>query len=276
MASIAIGPVRRRPLALRYHLGKLAKYRYLPQYYWYHKLRFGVDKTKFDISFCVFIESFINDQYGIRAFLSKLRTTRELCFIDIGRNHGLVFYYAMYHIMKHDLPVKVVNYYGIDPSPLKFVYFNFHDFLARRGIKINYHIIDRAVVFNGEPKVTLKYGESNFGNFHVSGSNYAERAQSRQSRYEYVEISVDTMQFDEIKKVVADNLSNDAIIVKIDCKNRTDHMFVELLDMLSAQKINYLVSAEQDGSSDRDLSPYLMKSDYLMKDARVLTTSRTS
>ena len=127
MVSIAIGQARRRPLAVRYHLGKLAKYRYLPQYIWYHKLRFGVDKTKFDISFCVFIESFINDQYGIRAFLSKLRTAREVCFIDIGRNHGLVFYYAMYHIMKHDLPVKVVNYYGIDPSPLKFVYFNFHD-----------------------------------------------------------------------------------------------------------------------------------------------------
>jgi hypothetical protein len=146
------------------------------RYYWYHKWVFGVTNTKFDISYCVFLESFLNDQYNIRKFLKSICNSNELFFLDIGRNHGFVFYYMMFHIMKTKFPVSIINYYGIDPSPLKFVYFNFHAYLSKHGIKLNYNIIDRAIVFNQEPKVILKYGENNFGNFHVLGSNYANQS----------------------------------------------------------------------------------------------------
>ncbi len=274
MASIAAALPGRPKLALRYHIGKLFKYRYLPHYFWYHKAVFGVTHTKFDISFCVFLESFVNDQYGIRDFLDKRQSINELCFIDIGRNHGFVFYYMMYHIMKRDLPVKTINYYGIDPSPLKFIYFNFHDYLRDRGVTINYHIIDRAVVFDDAPTVKLSYGDRNFGNFHVAGSNYAAKAAARQSQFECIDIIVDTIPFDEVKAIIDRNDTADALIVKIDCKNRTDHMFAEVLDRIVDRPADYLLAAEQDGSSNRDLSPYLASSEYLRKFARVLRTSR--
>jgi len=228
----------------------------LAKYYWYHKCVFGITNTKFDISYCVFRESFLRDQYNIKAFIDRIGSSRRIFFLDIGRNHGFVFYYAMYHVMKTGFQVSSVDYCGIDPSPLKFVYFNFHDYLSKHGIKINYTIIDRAVVFDQARKAVLKYGENNFGNFHVLGSNYSKPGEGRPSDRQYVEITVDTIQFSEILKLIDDNREADAVIVKIDCKNRTDYMFTEILDRLSARKIRYLVSCERDNSSDRDVSAY--------------------
>ncbi len=247
----------RTGLDLRYNIGKLFKYRFLPHYLWYHKALFGINNTKFDITFCVFRESFLGDQYKIRKFLGELRNTKTLTFVDLGRNHGLVFYYAMYYAMKNKLPIKTINYYGVDPSPLKFVYFNFHKYLRDNTISINYNIIDRAVVFDDCSKVTLSYGERNFGNFHVSGSNYAERAVAKQSRHEYVDITVDAIPFSDIEDIIAQHADSDAMIVKIDCKNRTDHIFFEVLDRLRMQGRNFLVAAEHDRSSDRDITPYV-------------------
>lgn len=241
----------------------------ITKYYWYHKIVFGVTNTKFDISCCVFRESFLNDQYGIRKFLKGIGSSSNILFLDIGRNHGFVFYYMMYYIMRTNFQVSVVNYYGIDPSPLKFVYFNFQDYLSKRGIKINYHIIDRAVVFAGEHHAMLKYGEGNFGNFHVLGSNYAQNSAARQSDFEYVNIIVETIHFCDLLKIISDNIDCNSIIVKIDCKNRTDYMFTAILDMLSVHKINYLVSCERDGSCNRDVSA------YAIKDANVLSASNT-
>ncbi len=256
IAALESEKPERLGIAWRYRLSRLYRYRYLPQYFWYHKRRFGIDNTKFDISYCVFLESFLGDQYGIRAFLDTVPQAREISFIDAGRNHGLVFYYTMYHIMTRGLPVKTVHYYGIDPSPLKFVYFNFHDYLRRNGITVHYHIIDRAVVFDGEPHVTLRYGENNFGNFHVAGSNYAQKKAIQQVRLEYVDITVETMQFSELQALIAANADKDALIVKIDCKNRTDQIFADSLAKLSAHGGNFLLAAEADGSSGQDLSRY--------------------
>jgi hypothetical protein len=44
---------------------------------------------------------------------------------------------------------------------------------------------------------------------------------------------------------------------------------MEILDMLSSRKINYLVSCEHDGSSNRDVSA------YAKKDVNVLSASNT-
>ena len=220
------------------------------KFYWFHRHVFGITNTKFDISFRVFCQSFVNDQYNIRNFIDNVGSAEELFFLDIGRNHGLVFYYAMYHIMKTNFPVSVIHYYGIDPSPLKFVYFNFHDYLLKRGIKIHYHIIDRAVVFNADRNAILKYGENNFGNFHILGSNYANHAIAHQANYEYVEISVDTVPFSDVLEIIKKHIANDVIIIKIDCKNRTAYMFSRILDLLSSSKTNYLISCERDESAD--------------------------
>ena len=239
----------------------------LLQYCWYHKLVFGVTNTKFDISYCVFRESFLRDQYDIRKFIGKLGPCRELFFLDIGRNHGFVFYYLVYHLVQRGIRVPLINYYGIDPSPLKFVYFNQTDTLHKHGIRINYNIIDRAIVFNNEPVVALKYGEGNFGNFNITGSNYEEKLARLQSRFEYVELTVETMRFSEVLTLVKRNMSADAIVIKIDCKNRTDHMFMEFLDVLSHTNKNYLISCERDGSSGRDVS------NFAKSTAAVLTVS---
>jgi len=229
------------------------------KFYWFHKHVFGITNTKFDISFRVFCQSFVNDQYNIRNFIDAVRSAKELFFLDIGRNHGFVFYYAMYHIMKTNFPVSVIHYYGIDPSPLKFVYFNFHDYLLKRGIKIHYHIIDRAVIFNADRNAILKYGENNFGNFHILGSNYADNTVGQQSNFEYVEINVDTIQFSDVLEIIKKHMGNDAVIVKIDCKNRTAYLFSRILDLLLSSKTNYLISCERDESADRDLSVYARK-----------------
>jgi len=115
-------------------LQQIREYFQVCQYYWYHKHVFSITNTKFDISYCVFRESFLRDIYGIRRFLNNIDSSDKLLFVDIGRNHGFVFYYTMYHIMRTKFPVSVVDYYGIEPSPLKFVYFNYHDYLSKQGI----------------------------------------------------------------------------------------------------------------------------------------------
>ena len=229
------------------------------KFYWFHKHVFGITNTKFDISFRVFCQSFVNDQYNIRNFIDAVGSAKELFFLDIGRNHGFVFYYAMYHIMKTNFPVSVIHYYGIDPSPLKFAYFNFHDYLLKRGIKIHYHIIDRAVIFNADRNAILKYGENNFGNFHILGSNYADNTVGQQADFEYVEINVDTIQFSDVLEIIKKHMGNDAVIVKIDCKNRTAYLFSRILDLLLPSNTNYLISCERDESADRDLSVYARK-----------------
>lgn len=240
------------------------------KFYWFHRHVFGITNTKFDISFCVFCQSFVNDHYNIRNFIDSVGSAKELFFLDIGRNHGFVFYYTMYHIMKTNFPVPVIHYYGIDPSPLKFVYFNFHDYLLKRGITIHYHIIDRAVVFNADRNAIFKYGENNFGNFHIIGSNYENHTVTRQANYEYVEINVDTIPFSEVLEIAKKHIANDAIIVKIDCKNRTAYMFSKILDLLSSSKTNYLISCERDGSADRDLSAYARKGFNVLSSSNVV------
>lgn len=269
MASIAAAAPRRTGLALRYRARRLLRFAQVPQYLWFHKAKFGIANTKFDITYCVFRESFLGDQYGIRAFLDQLKSSDEIFFLDIGRNHGLVFYYMMYHIMKTGFAVKRINYVGIDPSPLKFVYFDFHDWLKAKGIEIHYRIIDRAVVFDDAPTVTLSYGEDNFGNFHVAGSNYAENSKPRQHQFECIDIEVDTMRFDAVKAMVAAHAATGTAIVKIDCKNRTDQMFAEMLDLVPDHARNYLVAAERDGSSDRDLSAYDVPGERVLRTSRI-------
>jgi hypothetical protein len=246
----------------------LASFRQRVMYYWYHKLVFGITNTKFDISYTVFRESFLADQYNIRSFLDRIGSANRILFLDIGRNHGFVFYYAMFHIMKIRFPVAVIDYYGIDPAPLKFVYFNFHDYLVKNNIKVNYHIINRAIVFDGATHALLKYGERNYGNFNVSGSNYSTTLADSQTLFEYVTLSVEAMPFSELVKLIEDDADADATIVKIDCKNRSDYIFCAIHRILSARRRPYLVSCERDGSADEDIS------NYVRRGMNVLTASR--
>jgi len=77
-----------RALGLIDPLRRYCRYLYIPQYIWYHRFVFRIRDTKFDISYCVFRESFISDQYDIRGFLDRVGESEEICFIDLGRNHG--------------------------------------------------------------------------------------------------------------------------------------------------------------------------------------------
>jgi len=235
---------------------RLGKYRHLPKYWWFHELKFGITNTKFDISYCVFRESFIQDQYDIRRFLDATKQADTLFFLDIGRNHGFVFYYTMYHIMCSGFHTSVVNYVGIDPAPLKFVYFNYFSWLRQKKIKINYFLLDRAVVFSNESHVKLKYGEKNFGNFNIDESNYAQMLAPIQNRFSYVNIVVETIGLKEIKEIVVNHKAADAIIIKIDCKNQTTRLFLEMLDVLAEFSKPYLVACEKDSSGDRDVSGF--------------------
>lgn len=225
-------------------------YQYL-LYVWHHKLRLKVFNTKHDISFTVFRESFLDDQYKIRKFISSTdQNFSSLSFIDIGRNHGLVFLYFIDFLknnIKHNL---TINYVGIDPAPLKFVY-------ARKvpeNIKINYRIIDRAVVFDDARTVHLKYGENNCGNFNVRGSNFEKRMEKLRDRFEFIEIEVDTISELEILDLVRSGMINDVLIVKIDCKNQTNRLFEKTFDIVSINDRPFLISAERDNSGVRDLS----------------------
>ena len=237
-------------------IGHYWNYRYLPLYWWFHKYKFGVKNTKFDISWCVFLESFIQDQYDIRRFLDSIKQANNLFFIDIGRNHGFVFFYTMYHIMRSNFDTSTIKYIGIDPSPLKFVYFNYFKFLRQADIDIDYHLLDKAVVFNDASHAKLKYGEKNFGNFNISGSNYAQKLARRQNQFSYVDITVETISVKEIKEIIAEHKSSDAMMIKIDCKNQTTRLFMETLDILNDYDKPYLVACEKDSSIETDLSSY--------------------
>lgn len=217
----------------------------LLKYYWYHKRVFKITNTKFDISYCVFKESFLNDQYNIRHFLNEVKSAEKLFFMDIGRNHGFVFFYTMYHIMKSGFKVSEINYFGIDPSPLKFVYFNYFDFLKNNDITINYNIIDRAIVRNEEEFVRLKYGEDNFGNFNVNGSNFEKKLSDLQTKRSFIELNVQAISIAEVKKIIKENLT-DATIIKIDCKFETSKMFKEFRELLHNENRPLLISAEKD------------------------------
>lgn len=266
MQEISAKLIKRIMMVFRFLHSPKRALRYA-QFLRYHKFTFGITNTKFDISFCVFRESFLNDQYGIRRFLTRIAPAKELFFLDIGRNHGFVFYYTMFFIMKHNFKVSVINYYGVDPSPLKFVYFNYHKFLNASGITIKYHLINRAVVFEPRTTVSLKYGENNYGNFNVSGSNYEQKSARRYERKsarrrllrEYVDVLVETIQFTELQDLLRNNMGSHAVIVKIDCKNRTDWLFTQFLETLENCSTNYLVSCERDGSSGQDVSAYYQK-----------------
>jgi hypothetical protein len=176
----------------------------------------------------------------------------------------------MYHIMKTGFTISIVDYYGIEPAPLKFVYFNFLKYISEHSITINYNMIDRAVVFDDAKTIPLRYGENNFGHFNVAGSNYANiDAAEKQSALESVSLSVETIPFSDVIRLLKASKDHDAIIVKIDCKNRTDQMFRAILDELSNCQQRYLLSCERDGSGDRDLS------EYVRRGMNVLSTSRT-
>lgn len=234
----------------------LSRYRYLPAYWWFHKHKFSITNTKFDISYCVFRESFIQDQYDIRRFLDAVKQADTLFFLDVGRNHGFVFYYMMYHVMRSGFNTSVVNYIGIDPSPLKLVYFNFFKFLSKKNIEINYFLLDKAVVFSDESHVKLKYGEKNFGNFNITGSNYAQRLAPNQNKFSNVEITVETISLEQIKEIVTNHKTSDAMVIKIDCKNQTTRLFLDMLDILHDFDKPYLLACEKDSSGDRDVSSY--------------------
>ncbi len=255
---------------------KISSLRYLPVYWWYHKIKFGITNTKFDISWCVFKESFIDDQYDIRRFLDVVKQANNLFFLDLGRNHGFVFYYTMYHIMRTGFSTSVINYVGIDPAPLKFVYFNYFTFLRNKNIQINYFLIDKAIVFDDESHVKLKYGEKNFGNFNINGSNYAQRFSSIQSRFSFVEITVETIDLNKIKEIVINHKNSDAMIVKIDCKNQTTRLFLAMLDILSDFDKPYLIACEKDSSGDKDVSSYIKPSFNVLTMSNVFTKSNLS
>jgi len=233
---------------------KIYNLKHLPGYLWHHKISFGITNTKYDISFCVYRESFVKDQYDIKRFLNTTKHAENLFFLDVGRNHGFVFYYTMYHIMKSNFPVSTINYIGIDPSPLKFVYFNFLNYLLKNKIDINYFLIDKAVVLDDSSHVKLKYGEKNFGNFNIDGSNYEKKLKKIQSKLSFVEITVETISLQEIMSLIASHEDDDSIIVKIDCKNQTEVIFFEALSLLSSRTKPYLVACERDGSSGKDVS----------------------
>ncbi|MEM7338953.1 MAG: hypothetical protein AAF467_09915 [Actinomycetota bacterium] len=197
----------------------------------------------------------MEDQYRTREFIEGIDGKRSLLFLDVGRNHGLVFYYTMYRMMRARSSIREVTYIGIDPSPLKFVYFNFFSYLEKSGTKVTYRILDRAVTFGNEDTTVLKYGERNFGNFNVVSSNYSQKLSAQQGRFEFVEIEVDAMSPGEILALL-DGQSHDVVVAKIDCKNRTEVLFDLFAQKLEEMDVQYLVAAEADGSVGKVLDPY--------------------
>lgn len=238
---------------------RILYYRYIFSYLFYHKLIFGINNTKFDISYCVFVESFIKDQYEIRRFLSNCREINKMFFLDVGRNHGFVFYYMIWYLSRTNSKPIHIDYVGIDPSPLKFVYFNDLKTLANKKITINYRLIDRAYVSSGDKIVKLKYGENNFGNFNVEGSNYSERLKNMQTAFECIDIEVETLGLEEIFNLIREHKASDTCAIKIDCKNETSALFLSVLKELeSCGFVQQLVSCEKDFSVSEDqLKPYL-------------------
>lgn len=241
-------------------------FRYIFHYFFYHKLIFKVTNTKFDISYCVFRESFLEDQYGIRYFLRK-PNKRSLKFIDLGRNHGFIFLYAVSFLVKNKLGWAHIEYLGIDPSPLKFVYPKAQISPSSAGLNIEYELIDSAIVFGQQDSVRLKYGEDNFGNFNIRGSNY-ESEEKNFRKTDFIEIAVPTIHLDRIKDIIRESSSFDAIVLKIDCKNRTESIFSQCLPLLKESNAHFLIAYEQDGSGGSEVDQ------FRVSDFRVLRTSR--
>lgn len=214
-------------------------------YLYYQKLKFGITNTKFDISFTVFRESFLNDQYRIKSFSGHLHGTGSLLFVDIGRNHGFVFFYFLEHMARMGTKIGRIHYIGIDPSPLKFAYYD----RLMPGTQVDYRLIDKAVVFDGSKTVKLKYGERNIGNFNVSGSNYETRMKKVAAHSQFIEIEVDTLQVEEVLELVKGGQGIDNVIVKIDCKNCNEIIMERTLDILADHPGGWLVACERDGSS---------------------------
>ncbi len=215
-------------------------------YLYHQKLRFGITNTKFDISFTVFRESFLNDQYRIKSFARHLDGTDSLLFLDVGRNHGFVFYYLLDHLAKTNIRIGRIQYIGIDPSPIKFAYYD----RPPAGTQVDYRLIDRAVVFDGSQTVRLKYGERNLGNFNVTGSNYETSMKEVARRREFIEIEVETLQAEALMDLVAEARDYSAAIVKIDCKNQTEILMEQALERLEGQSGPWLAACEPDGSSE--------------------------
>lgn len=229
----------------------------LPQlvsYLYHQKFRFGITNTKFDISFTVFRESFLNDQYRIKSFAHGLDGTDSLLFLDVGRNHGFVFFYFLHYLAENDIKIGRIQYIGIDPSPLKFAYYD----TPPAGTQVDYRLIDKAVVFDDSETVKLKYGERNLGNFNVTGSNFEKSMGKVARRREFIEIEVDAMGIDELMDLVREANGYSSAIVKIDCKNRTEQIMEQALDILGEQPgkrpdkqpDKWLVACERDRSAD--------------------------
>lgn len=223
----------------------------LPSYIYFHKFRFGITNTKNNITFTVFRESFLRDQYRIREFFDQAKPAGKVLFLDIGRNHGLVFFYLLDHIAQRS-DVASIHYIGIDPSPLKFVYYN----SRKLKFPVSYRIVDKAVVFDSSETVRLKYGERNFGNFNVSGSTHEKKLSPLRDSFEFIEIEVDTIRNDELMDLLRSNLEADTIVVKIDCKNRNEVLFLDSLDILRSHAGSHLVACERDGTAGRDMSEF--------------------
>lgn len=220
----------------------------LPQlvlYLYYHKLVFGITNTKFDISFTVFRESFLGDQYRIKSFASNLKDKESLLFLDIGRNHGFVFYYFLHHLARQGIKIDKIQYIGIDPSPLKFAYYN----KSLQGTKVDYRLIDKAVVFDETRTVRLKYGERNLGNFNVAGSNYEKSMAKVARQRDFIEIEVDALRIDDLLELVRQTSAYDSAIVKIDCKNRTEVILERSLEILADHSGPWLAACERDHSA---------------------------
>ena len=219
-------------------------------YIYYHKLVYRIDNTKFNISFTVFRESFLGDQYRIRKFSRQLDGAESLLFIDLGRNHGFVFFYFLHELARRGTSLKSVRYIGCDPSPLKFVY---HPH-PPAGLDVSYRLLDRAIVFDDAKTVKLKYGERNLGNFNVSGSSFEARMAKAGRRYEFIEIEVDAISAEETIDLVRGHDDYDAVIVKIDCKNRTEQLMESALDVLEGRTGPWLTACERDGSGSEALA----------------------
>jgi hypothetical protein len=236
----------------------------LLQYLYFHKWVVGITNTKFDISFTVFRESFLDDQYGLRNFLKSIDGTSRVLFLDVGRNHGFVFFYFLFFMKKLGCSISRIDYIGIDPSPIKFAYFP-QDLPAT---EVTYRLIDKAVIFDQSPTVRLKYGEDNMGNFNVSGSNFEKKMERIAARRRFIEIEVDTLPVDQLMNILRDAEDYSAIIVKIDCKNRTEQIMEKTLDILEPMALSWHVACERDGSSEGRLG------DRTTKRAGVLLASR--
>jgi hypothetical protein len=228
-----------------------AKYLATVKHLYHNRYRFGITNTKRDITLTVFMESYLRDQYRIREFFDKVGDAGTVRFIDIGRNHGLVFFYTLDHIARRR-DIAQIEYTGIDPSPLKFVYYN----PKKLSFPVSYRLYDRAVVFDDSETVKLKYGENNFGNFNVSGSSHEQMLALKRNRYEFIEIEVDAMPHGEVLNLVRDACEADTIIVKIDCKNKNEVLFLDALDILSSHQGSHLVACERDGTAGRDMGEF--------------------